>query len=127
MRTWNAGEQDLAISYLRSGLFEGNVSSTNSAIAMTSGLLNDSLKLYQAGNSEESYEKALDAYLLGFEQIEPDLFVKDRKFTAGIEASFGNYRNAIKSEKPIAEVQDLNETLQNDLVSASSILETGFL
>lgn len=118
-------EQDIAISYLRSGLFQGDVSSTDSAIAMTSGLLNDSLKFYQAGDKQESYEKALDAYLLGFEQIEPDLFVKDRKFTAGIEASFGDYRNAIKSEKSLDEVQNLNAALQSDLVSASSILETG--
>ncbi len=122
---FNDEEQDLAVSYLRTGLFEGNSSSTDSAITMTTGLLKDSLKLYQAGDKQESYEKALDAYLLGFEQIEPDLFVKDRKFTAQIEASFGNYRNAIKSEKPLGEVQNLNEALQNDLVSASSILETG--
>lgn len=114
---------NVAISYLRKGMFDDKSTSTSTAIAMTSELLNDSLILYKSGKIQESFETALDAYLLGFEQIEPDLFVKDREFTAGIEASFGDYRNAIKSQKSISEVESINSELQNDLASAAGILE----
>ena len=116
-------EQDIAVSYLRKGIFDSS-SSEVSALAMTSGLLNESLDLYRAGKTKESYEKTLDAYLLGFEQVEPDLFVKDRKFTAEMEANFGDYRNAIKSGKSVAEIENLNSKLQNNLNSASVILES---
>ena len=120
----NDEDQDIAISYLRKGMFENNTASSDSAIAMTSELLTDSLKLYQAGNTQKSYEKALDSYLLGFEQVEPDLFVKNRKFTAEMEANFGDYRNAVKSGKKIDEVEILNAKLQENLVSAAGILES---
>lgn len=117
-------DQDIAISYLRKGMFDNSSLSADSAITMTSELLNESFKLYQSGNIQESYEKALDAYLLGFEQVEPDLFVKDRKFTAEMEANFGDYRNAVKLEKTVEEVSSLNNKLQGNLVSAASILES---
>ena len=116
-------EQDLAVSYLRKGIFDNNASK-DSALVMTSGLLKDSLELYKAGNTKESYKKVLDAYLFGFEQVEPDLFVKDRKFTAEMEANFGDYRNAIKSGKSVEEIENLNTKLQNNLNSASVILES---
>ncbi len=117
-------DQDIAISYLRTGMFDDTAASTSSAIAMTSELLNDSLILYKSGKTQESFETALDAYLLGFEQVEPDLFVKDRKFTAEMEANFGDYRNAVKSGKNIDEVEILNAKLQENLVSAAGILES---
>lgn len=117
-------QQDLAISYLRKGMFEDSPTSSSSAIAMTSQLLNESQTLYESGKTQESYEKALDAYLLGFEQVEPDLFVKDRGFTSEIETSFGDYRNAIKLEKSIEEVSSLNTNLQANLVSADKILNS---
>ncbi|GJM16588.1 MAG: hypothetical protein DHS20C13_19150 [Thermodesulfobacteriota bacterium] len=117
-------DQDAAISYLRKGMFDDAATSTSTAIAMTSELLTDSLKLYQAGNTQESYETVLDAYLIGFEQVEPDLFVKDRKFTGEIETSFSDYRNAIKLEKSVEEVSNLNTKLQANLVSAEGILQS---
>ncbi len=121
----NMSEQDrhAAVTYLRRGILDDNIGSQRSVITMTSELLNDSLLLYKSGSTQESYEKVLDAYLLGFEQIEPDLFVKDRDFTSKIEASFGDYRNAIKSEKPVSQIEKLNVTLQADLDTAAGILE----
>ena len=122
---FNMSEQDryAAVTYLRKGILDDNIGSPRSVITMTSELLNDSLLLYKSGSTQESYEKVLDAYLLGFEQIEPDLFVKDRDFTSKIEASFGDYRNAIKSEKPVSQIEELNVTLQADLDTAAAILE----
>ncbi len=117
-------EQDLAVSYLRKGVFNDHTSSEDSALIITSGLLNESLDLYKTGSTKESYEKALDAYLVGFEQIEPELFVKNSKFTAEIEKNFGDYRNAIKSEKAVGEVENLNTKLQDNLISAAGILES---
>lgn len=122
---FNMSEQDryAAVTYLRKGILDDNIGSPRSVITMTSELLNDSLLLYKAGSTQESYEKVLDAYLLGFEQIEPDLFVKDRDFTSKIESSFGDYRNSIKSEKPVSQIEELNVTLQADLDTAAAILE----
>lgn len=117
-------DQDIVLAYLRRGMFDNAAESTNSAIAMTTSLLKDSLKLYQSGNTQGSYEKALDAYLLGFEQVEPDLFVRDREFTAEMEANFGDYRNAIKSQKTIDEVSSIHNNIQANLVSATGILES---
>ena len=121
----NQNDQDLAVLYLRSGLLDQSESSTNSAIAMTREMLDDSFKLYQEGAVQESYEKALDAYLLGFEQIEADLFVKDSSFTTKVEASFGNYRNAIKAEKPISQVQTISQNLHAELSTAAEMLQEG--
>jgi high-affinity iron transporter len=122
----NVSEEDneFVISYLRKGMFDSSTGSVGSAIAMTSALLNDSLKLYKAGNKKESYEKTLDAYILGFEQVEPDLFVKDRKFKTEVEANFADYRNAIKSGKSVKEIENLHIKLQDNLNSASVILES---
>lgn len=122
----NVSEEDheFVISYLRSGMFENSNDSAHSALAMTTNLLKESLKLYESGNTQESYEKALDAYLLGFEQVEPDLFVRDREFTAEMEANFGDYRNAIKSQKTVDEVSSINKKIQASLVSAAGILES---
>ena len=116
-------DRDVAVTYLRKGILDDNIGSPRSVITMTSELLNDSLLLYKSGSTQESYEKVLDAYLLGFEQVEPDLYVKDRDFTSKIEASFGDYRNAIKSEKPVSQIEELNVTLQADLDTAAGILE----
>ena len=116
-------DRDVAVTYLRKGILDDNIGSPRSVITMTSELLNDSLLLYKSGSTQESYEKVLDAYLLGFEQVEPDLYVKDRDFTSKIEASFGDYRNAIKSEKPVSQIEELNVTLQADLDTAAAILE----
>lgn len=116
-------DHNTAISYLRKGMLDNTSTSTSSAIAMTGRLLKESQTLYESGKTQESYEKALDAYLLGFEQVEPDLFVKDRSFTSEIEASFGDYRNAIKSQKSIEEVSSLNNNLQANLASAQEILK----
>lgn len=116
-------DRDVAVTYLRKGIFEDNIGSARSVITMTSELLNDSLVLYKTGDTKGSYEKVLDAYLLGFEQIEPGLFVKDRDFTSKIEASFGDYRNAIKSEKPVSQIEELNTVLQADLETAAGILD----
>lgn len=118
-----AQNHDLAISYLREGMFSDSSNSTSSAIAMTSQLLKESENLYESGNTQEAYEKALDAYLLGFEQVEPDLFVKDRKFTSQIEANFGDYRNAVKSGKSFETVSQLNTNLQANLATAQEILQ----
>jgi high-affinity iron transporter len=117
--------EDGAIFYLRKGMFGENAISKESAILMTKRFLNDSLDLYKSGETTKSYEKALDAYVIGFEQIEKDLFVKDRDFTARAEAEFLDYRTAIKSERPLQEVENLNSNLQEKLVSASAILESG--
>jgi len=117
--------EDNAIFYLRKGMFEENAVSSESAILMTKRLLNDSLNFYKSGEAAKSYEKALEAYVIGFDQLEKDLFVKDRDFATRVEADFLDYRTAIKSGKPLQEIESLNLNLQEKLVSVPAILSGG--
>ena len=51
--------------------------SGNESILLTSSMLDQSVSAILGGEvSEEAFNMALDAYLTGFEKVEPDLFVK---------------------------------------------------
>ena len=95
----------------------------NESIVLTSSMLNESVELYSDGNSDEAYTKALDAYLMGFEKIEPALFVKDRVLTTTLESKFADLRSALKSGASISEVEAINAELQAGLIQASGELQ----
>ncbi len=118
----NEEEQYNALAYLRKGIFEKETP-PESPILLTSSLLNESVRLYNKGEYEESYAKALDAYLEGFEKVETDLAIRDKNLSRGIESAFSDLREAIKSEKPAAYVEELNVLIQKELVAAQSVLE----
>ncbi len=111
-------EREYVFAYLRSGDYQ----SLDSPLVMANQLLDDSLKLYRSGSSREAHEKALDAYLLGFEQVESDLFVRDKGLASQIESKLSQLREAIKSEIPIEEVTALRDDIGKDLESASDVL-----
>ena len=120
----NDKDTDYAAAYLRRGLL-GNEGSRESPILLASTLIGESVKLYRDGMLDEAYTKSLDAYLEGFERVEPDLMVRDKELAAGIEASFSEFRNAIKAGKPAERVEELGEQLQTGLSTADLILQNG--
>ncbi len=60
--------------------------------------------LYQ-GEKEKAYQKAVDAYIDGYELAEPALFAKDVTFGRNLEGLFTQYRNAIKQGVAPEEIQ----------------------
>jgi len=86
----------------------------SAGIAATRERLRRALALQRAGRAAEADGAVLDAYLEGFEPIEPRLRVRDPKQTATVEAGFRDVRNAIAAKDAGAEVQlaRLDATLQ---------------
>lgn len=115
---------DHAAGYLRRDIL-GNEESRESPLLLASALIGESVNLYKDGMIDQAYTKSLDAYLEGFERVEPDLVVRDKELAAGIENSFSEFRNAIKSGKPAARIEELGEQIQTGLSTAGLTLENG--
>lgn len=64
-------------------------------IDATRRLLHQALRSAQAGDFAAADRLALDAYLQGFEPLEPRLRVRDPQGTLAVETSFGQLRGAI--------------------------------
>ncbi len=110
-----------AIAYIRSPEQEP-ATSENKSIAFTRSMLDSALTLYGEGNKEQAYTTAIEGYLEGYENVEPELAIKDKNFAFALETKLGKFRNAIKQEKPLAELVALNTEIQTDLESAAAML-----
>ncbi|QJR11073.1 hypothetical protein DSM104443_02144 [Usitatibacter rugosus] len=66
-----------------------------------------SVELYAKGDADGATQAALTAYLEGFELVESSLATIDEPLVRRVENAMIEYRNAIKSGKPIAEVRAL--------------------
>jgi hypothetical protein len=82
------------MAYLRRGLLQGQKSDPL-LIARTH--LQEAVELYQQGKRQEAYQKSVDAYLDGFELVEPDLFAKDAALGRELEARFTEFRASTRS------------------------------
>ena len=78
---------------------------TSAGIAATRERLRRALALQRSGQAAESDGAVLDAYLEGFEPVEPRLRVRDPKQTAAVEAGFRDLRNAISAGNATTEAQ----------------------
>jgi len=114
-------ESENALSVLRGGNLDAEVPD-NEPIALTALMLNESVALYSEGNTEEAYTKTLDAYLLGFEKIEPSLRLKDKVLAKTLENKFAELRSALKTGSPMTEINLISADLQAGLVQASGKL-----
>lgn len=121
----NPEDLNFILAYLRKGTASAEAPSGESPVALTKSLLAESMDLYKKGETDAAYQKALDAYLEGFEKAETDLFVKDKKLAAGIESRFGELRGAMKSGKPTDEVLALGAVIDKDLTTAGAVLTSG--
>ena len=107
------------LAYLRRGVLEARPSEP---LLIARGLLSEAMELYKSGDKEKAYQKAVEAYLDGFELAEPTLFAKDAAFGHALEARFTQLRNAIKQGDPAEEILKRHGEIEAKLDQAAQIL-----
>jgi len=107
------------LAYLRRGLLERK-SADPLLIART--LLGEAAAIYSQGDKEKAYQKAIEAYLDGFEMAEPALFAKDASLGRSLEAQFTQFRNSIRQGVSADEIQKQRSEIEAKLDQASQIL-----
>jgi high-affinity iron transporter len=70
-------------------------------------LIDDSLELYEAGQTEEAYTAARNSYLDHFEYVEIPLRVRDEGLTLEVEEDYAALRNLIEAEAPIDQIEEV--------------------
>jgi len=110
-------EQVLA--YLRRGLLEKK-STDPLLIART--LLGEAAVIYSRGDKEKAYQKAIEAYLDGFEMAEPALFAKDATLGRSLEGQFTQFRNSIRQGVSAEEIQKQQLDIEAKLDQAAQML-----
>jgi high-affinity iron transporter len=107
------------LAYLRRGLLEQKAADP---LVLTRSLVRESAALYAAGDKERAYQKAVDAYIDGYELAEPALFAKDAAFGRNLEGLFTQYRNAIKQGVGAEEIDKRRGEIEANLDRAGEIL-----
>ncbi|MCE3256629.1 MAG: putative cytochrome c, class I:Iron permease precursor [Nitrobacter vulgaris] len=113
-------EQVLA--YLRRGLLEKK---TSDPLLIARTLVGEAAQLYSSGEKEKAYQKAIEAYLDGFEMAEPALFAKDAALGRSVEAQFTQFRNTIKQDVSVAEIQKQQQAIEANLDLAAQKMAAG--
>jgi len=114
----NAPNNDI-LAYLRRGLLDKK-SSDPLLIART--LLGEAAGIYRKGDKEKAYQKAIEAYLDGFEMAEPALFAKDAALGRSLEAQFTQFRNSIRQGVSAEEIQKQHAGIEAKLDQAAQML-----
>ena len=73
------------LAYLRRGMLEASLSDP---LSVAKGLLREAVALYAKGEKDQAYQKAVEAYLDGYELAEPTLVAKDASLGRGLEAQY---------------------------------------
>src|SRR5262249_57460707 len=94
-----------ALAYLRRGVLEAT---PTDPLLIARTRLREASELYTKGEKESAYQKAIEAYLDGFELAEPTLFAKDASFARGLESQFREFRTAILQALTAPEIQQLH-------------------
>jgi high-affinity iron transporter len=112
------------LAYLRRGLLEKK-STDPLLIART--LLGEAATIYSQGDKEKAYQRAIEAYLDGFEMAEPALFAKDASLGRSLEAQFTQFRNSIRQGVSNEEIQKQRLAIETGLDQAAQMLgETSY-
>jgi high-affinity iron transporter len=109
------------LAFLRRGLLEKGPADP---LIVTRKLVREAGELYASGQREKAYQKAVDAYIDGYELAEPALFAKDASFGRAVEGLFTQYRNAIKLGVTVEEVQKRQREIESKLDQASEMLQS---
>ena len=107
------------LAFLRRGLLEKK---PTDPLIVTRNLIREAAELYAGGQKEKAYQKAVDAYLDGFELAEPALFAKDAAFGRGLEGLFTQFRTAIKQGVAPEEIQKRHDEIIGKLDQAGEML-----
>jgi high-affinity iron transporter len=115
------GEQGPEVlAYLRS---EPQVlASAQGALHTARKLLGASIEQYRSGHEQLAYQLALSAYLDGFELGEAALASSDPEMTKGLERAMLRFREQIRAQTPLAEVERHYGELLAALGEASAAL-----
>ena len=124
VRTYFPNEQEASeiLAYLRRGVLEER---TNDPLLTTRTFLSEAMDLYEQGEKEKAYQKAVDAYLEGFELVEPALFGRDLSFGRSLEGKITAFRSAIKQGETVEKVRRLYQEIDAGLARASELLNSG--
>jgi high-affinity iron transporter len=107
------------LAHLRRGLLEKK-SADPLLVART--LLGEAAAIYSQGDKEKAYQKAIEAYLDGFEMAEPALFAKDASLGRSLEAQFTQFRNSIRQGVSADEIQKQRLEIEARLDQAAQML-----
>ncbi len=107
------------LAYLRRGLLEKKA---NDPMLVARNLIGEAAEIYSQGDKEKAYQKAIEAYLDGFEMAEPALFAKNASFGRSLEAQFTQFRNSIRKGVSTEEIQKQRQDIQAKLDQATGIL-----
>jgi high-affinity iron transporter len=113
------GSVNDVLAYLRRGLIDQKPADP---LVLTRNLVRESASLYAGGEKDKAYQKAVDAYIDGYELAEPALFAKDASFGRALEALFTEYRNAIKQGVAPEEIDKRRAEIEARLDRAGEIL-----
>jgi high-affinity iron transporter len=108
-----------ALAYLRRGMLEMK---PGDPLAIARIRLREASELYAQGEKEKAYQKAVEAYIDGYDLAEPALFAKDISFGRTLEGQFTQFRNAIRQGVSAEEIQRQQVDIEAKLDQASQIL-----
>lgn len=101
--------------------------SRESPLAFSARALDESLALYRQGRSEAAYQKAVTAYLEGFELAEAGLAATDPQLKMAVETEMLRYRAMLKEQHPVEAVSAQAQKIQGMMVEARQQLESASL
>ena len=107
------------LAYLRRGVLEDK---TSDPLLIARARLGEATELYARGEREQAYQKAIEAYLDGFEMAEPALFAKDASLGRSLEGQFTQFRNSIKQGVSADQIQKQQQEIEARLEQAAQML-----
>ena len=96
--------------------------SAEAAINEVITLLDESLKTFKEGKTQDAADLAFDAYL-GYEKLERNLSTKRKELTLSLESAFGRFRAEIKRNAEFNHVKNIKDKIQVGLKEAQIVLE----
>jgi len=123
IRTYTPDGQEVSkiLAYLRRGVLEER---PNDPLLTTRTSLGEAMGLYEKGEKEKAYQKAVDAYLEGFELVEPALLSRNLSFGRSLEGKITAFRSALKQGDAVEKVQRLYREIDAGLAQASQLLNS---
>lgn len=112
-------QRNNVLAYLRRGVLEKKPADP---LLIARTLLGEASELYSKGEKEKAYQKAIEAYLDGFEMAEPALFAKDLSFGQSLEGRFTQFRNSIRQGVAAEELEKQRLEIEAGLDRASQMM-----
>jgi high-affinity iron transporter len=108
-----------ALAYLRRGIL---TKKPTDPLIIARARLREATEIYAQGDKERAYQKAVEAYIDGYDPAEPALFAREAAFGRKVELQFTEFRNAIKLGVSAEEIHKREADLQSKLDQAEQIL-----